>query len=200
MISEGRLNLTLNMLCLWITGFRMISRDCLECAILDFPPRGFESVCLLWNQGICILRSILGVRYRLVSRSGGKKLRELKWGIEDCSLNVWGWGDSVWEIGAEWWGVRVDSDERTFSDIANTSLICRVQSFPPEVLINLAINTALNPSQVEILPGRFNPKTMRWKSWSYWKIISAMDDSMWSWMRIKVKFYLKKKDDILNGS
>ena len=60
--------------------------------------------------------------------------------------------------------MRVDSDMRTFSDIANTSLICRVQSFPPEVLINLAIDTALNPSQVGILQGRFNRKTMRWKS------------------------------------
>lgn len=38
MISEGRLNLTLNMLCLWITGFRIILRACLECAILTFLP------------------------------------------------------------------------------------------------------------------------------------------------------------------
>lgn len=55
----SRLDLTLHVLCEWITGGGIIWGAYLRWTSLGFPPRGFDWVCLLWDQGVCFLRSIL---------------------------------------------------------------------------------------------------------------------------------------------
>lgn len=71
------------------------------------------------------LRGILGVGYRLVTDLGGRKLKELKGGIEDCSLNVRVRWSGVGEIGRSD-GVCVCTQMREHSVTSPIpSLICR---------------------------------------------------------------------------